>query len=152
MRPFAGILTVVTLAAFAMTPAARAQSGTEARATVVAPDSQKASTDSVVHFLIVSAATDFHSHGPSGPLHFREVLVGHVKSSSGEATYFLSGKFLRGQGGDNAVWTPFLTIKTSGYEQYVGKQAATYFQDSPIVWDRPEDLSSLLQSQLDAFQ
>ena len=108
---------------------------------------QQASIDPVVKFLLTSAASDFHDHGPKGPLHFRNVRVGHVTDPKGEAQYRLCGEFLRD--GDKAEWTPFATIKTSGYEQYVGQTA--YCSDSSLVWATQGDLSTSLQGQLDSL-
>ena len=66
--------------------------------------------DTVVQFLITSASNDFRNHQPPTPIDFRNVKIGYIKSPNNE-------------------WTEFTTIKTSGYEQYLGKtqycQAAT---------------------------
>ena len=41
------------------------------------------------------------------------------------------------------------TIKTSGYEQWIGVQAGGYCQSPPVVWDENVgDLSSSLASRL----
>jgi hypothetical protein len=58
-------------------------------------------------------------------------------------------------GGAGAMreWTPFVTIKTSGYEQYIGAQAeASYCQRSSVIWDKESDLSTVLQSRLDSLR
>lgn len=62
----------------------------------------------------------------------------------------LCGQFLPAEGGDKAVWTPFATIKTSGYEQWIG--ASSFCQGSAVVWDKVGDLSSALQSRLDSLR
>ena len=64
----------------------------------------------------------------------------------------LCGQFLPVQGEAKAEWTPFATIKTSGYEQWTGTQAAGFCQGSSIVWDKVGDLSSALQSRLDSLR
>jgi len=69
-----------------------------------------------------------------------------------EKQYMLCGQFLPAQAGGKAGWTPFATIKTSGYEQWTGAQAAGFCQDSSIIWDKVGDLSSSLQSQLDSLR
>jgi len=97
--------------------------------------------------LLTSAARDFREHGPKGPFHFRNVRVGHL-TTDGKESYRLCGEFLLE--GDKTEWTPFATIKTSGYEQYIGGQAANYCQGSSFVWDSEGDLSPSLQSQLDS--
>jgi hypothetical protein len=120
------------------------------KAPVTRSDSQPASP-AVVEFLLASAATDFHTHRPPDPVHFRDVHVGHVKTSSGEDQYMLCGQFLPGQESGSAEGTPFVTIKTSGYEQYVGAQAAArYCQPPSVRWDKG-DLSTSLQSRFDSL-
>ena len=64
----------------------------------------------------------------------------------------LCGEFLPAQEGGKAEWTPFATIKTSGYEQWIGAQAARSCQGSSVIWDKVGDLSSSLQSRLDSLR
>ena len=64
----------------------------------------------------------------------------------------LCGQFLPAEGGDKAEWTAFATIKTSGYEQYIGAQSAVFCQRSEVIWDKEGDLSSSLQAKLDSLQ
>jgi hypothetical protein len=71
---------------------------------------------------------------------------------SGEEQYMLCGQFLPAQEAGKAEWTPFATIKTSGYEQWIGAQAARFCQDSSVIWDKVDDLSSSLQSRLDSLR
>jgi hypothetical protein len=54
------------------------QPDTPTPARLAAPESQTASLDSVVQFLITSAATDFRTHRPPDPGRFRDVRIGHV--------------------------------------------------------------------------
>ncbi|MBS1914066.1 MAG: hypothetical protein JST22_18915 [Bacteroidetes bacterium] len=108
--------------------------------------------DSVVQFLLASAATDFHTHRPPDPLRFRDVRLGHIAVPGGEDQYMLCGQFLPAQEGGRAEWTPFATIKTSGYEQWIGAQAAGFCQGSSVVWEQAADLSSSLQSRLDSLR
>ena len=120
------------------------------KAPVTRGDSQPVSP-AVVAFLLTSAATDFHTHRPPAPVHFRDVHVGHVKTPGGEDQYMLCGQFVAGQESGGAEGTPFVTIKTSGYEQYVGAQAATsYCQRPSVMWGK-DDLSTSLQSRLDSL-
>jgi hypothetical protein len=70
----------------------------------------------------------------------------------GEEQYMLCGQFLPAQEGGKAEWTPFATIKTSGYEQWNGAQAAGFCQRSSVIWDKEGDLSSSLQSRLDSLR
>jgi hypothetical protein len=131
---------VVLLATLLLT----ACSASRARSRVVAPQ--------VVEFLITSAAADFHTHRPPDPVRFRDVRIGHVMTAGGEEQYILCGQFLPAQGGANARWMHFATIKTSGYEQWIGAQAAAFCQRPSVVWDKEGDLSSSLQSRLDSLR
>ena len=106
----------------------------------------------VVEFLLTSAATDFHTHRPPDPVGFRDVRLGHVMTDSGEEQYMLCGQFLPAEGGAEAEWTPFATIKTSDYEQWIGGQGAGYCEQLPVVWDEVGDLSASLQSRLDSLR
>jgi hypothetical protein len=138
MRYPTALLVTLVLAACNKVPVTRSNSEQESPA--------------VVQFLLTSAATDFHTHGPPGPVRFREVRVGHVTLSTGEDQYMLCGQFLPAQEAGAAEWTPFVTIKTSGYEQYIGAQAeASYCQRSSVRWDK-RDLSTALQSRLDSLR
>jgi transposase len=49
-----------------------------------------------------------------------------------------------------AEWTPFVTIKTSGYEQWLGDQVASRCRRPSIIWEK-EDLSTSLQSRFDSL-
>jgi len=119
-------------------------------APVTRSDSQAVSP-AVVQFLLTAAATDFHTHRPPDPVRFRDVRIGHVMTPTGKAQYMLCGQFLPAQEGGHAEWTPFATIKTSGYEQWIGAQAAGFCQHSSVSWDTEGDLSPSLQSRLDSL-
>jgi hypothetical protein len=108
--------------------------------------------DSIVEFLLASAATDFHDHRPPDPARFRAVRIGRMDVAGGPTRYLLCGEFLPAPGGGNADWVPFATIKTSGYEQWLGAQAVGYCQGSSIAWADSGDLSSSLQRRLDALR
>lgn len=113
-----------------------------------APAAPKASTDSPLQFLLASAAGDFHAHPPR-PAGFRDVRLGQVTGPDGATQYLLCGEFLPAQDKGQGKWTPFATIKTSGYEQWLGD--TDYCRRPNIVWSE-EDLSPLLQSRFDALQ
>jgi hypothetical protein len=121
------------------------------KAPVTRSESQAVSP-TVVQFLLTAAATDFHTHRPPSPVRFRDVRIGHVLTPSGEKQYRLCGQFLPEQDAGKAEWIPFATIKTSDYEQYTGAQAASFRQDSSVIWDNVDDLSSSLQSRLDSLR
>jgi proline iminopeptidase len=111
------------------------------------------SIDSVVEYLVNAAATDFHTHGPKGPLRVRDVRMGHVAKPGGEKQYLLCGQFQSEQSGGQAEWTRFATIKTSGYEQWIGGPASGFCGERPsFAWDEAGDLSSALQGRLDSLR
>jgi hypothetical protein len=122
------------------------------RATRTEPWAVNPAIEQVVQFLFTAAATDFHTHRPPDPVHFRDVRLGHVMTASGKEQYMLCGLFLPAQEGGDAEWTPFATIKTSDYEQWVGAQAAGFCEHSSVIWDEVGDLSSSLQSRLASLQ
>ncbi len=104
-----------------------------------------------VEFLLTSAATDFHIHRLPFPVRFRDVRSGYVIASDGTRQYGLCGEFVPTQESGRAEWTPFATIKTSGYEQWLGAQAESFCKRSGVTWEL-EDLSSSLQSRFDALR
>jgi hypothetical protein len=105
-----------------------------------------------VQFLLAAAARDFHAHQPPYPARFRDVRVGRTVAPDGTERYMLCGQFLPTEGKGEHEWTPFVTIKTSGYEQLLGAQAASYCEQPSIIWEDREDLSSSLQSLLDSLR
>ncbi len=115
-----------------------------------APEQQKASADTPLQFLLTAAATDFHAQHPSRTIHFRKVHNGHILTPNGEKQYMLCGQFLTTQAEGKAEWTPFVTVKTSGYEQWLGDQAANLCRRPSIIWEKG-DLSTSLQSRFDAL-
>jgi hypothetical protein len=152
MRYLAVLFGVIIFLAGTATPTLQSEPQVASRHQVLAHDTEKTAVDSIVQSLLTSAATDFHTHGPKGPIRFREVRLGHVMSTSTEKQYRLCGQCMPTQGGSKAQWTSFATIKTSGYEQWIGGTAAGFCQDSSMIWDNVGDLSSLLQSRLDSLR
>ncbi len=152
MRYVAVLVATLILAACSSAPVTRDESQAVSPTQVPAAELQKASIDSIVQFLLTAAATDFHAHRPPDPVRFRDVRVGHVVTPNGEDRYMLCGQLLPAQEGAKAEWTPFATIKTSGYEQWIGAQAAGYCHGSSVRWDKVGDLSASLQSRLDALR
>lgn len=141
MRSVAILFAALSLAACGTPPVRRGESQVVSLA-----------RDSVVQFLITAAATDFHTHRPPDPVRFRNVRIGHVVTPTGEASYRLCGDFLPAQKGGTSEWTPFVTLKTSGYEQYIGTQAADFCQGSAVIWDKVPDLPSSLQRGFDSLR
>jgi len=152
MRYLAVLFATLVLAACSSAPATSRESQPARPNPGSAPESQKTSIDSAVQFLLTSAATDFHTHRPPDPARFRDVRIGHFTNADGKEQYILCGQFLPAQEGGKAEWVPFATIKTSGYEQWLGAQATEYCQRSSVVWDQVGDLSSSLQSRFDSLR
>ena len=119
---------------------------------VAAPAMQPGSLDSVAQYLIASAATDFHDHGAPGPIRVRTVRLGHFVNADGATHYVLCGQLLRARPEGTGEWTPFATIKTSGYEQWLGVQASSYCQERATRWDSTGNLTASLQGRVDALR
>ena len=139
MRSIVALLSTFVLVACSSAPHTRGQS-----------QLQKAPMSPTVEFLLTSSATDFHIHPPH-PAGFRDVHSGYVMTPDGTRQYGLCGEFLPAQESGKAEWTPFVTIKTSGYEQWLGAQAVNFCRRSTIASDE-RDLSSSLQSRLDSLR
>lgn len=156
MRSITRHLTILgsglVLAVSTMATVTRAEPERVSATRVAATSRQNPPIDSVVQFLLAATATDFHTHRPPDPARFRKVRFGHVATPSGEKRYMLCGEFLPAQRAGKTEWTPFVTIKTSGYEQWVGAQAAGYCRNSAIIWDQASDLSRSLRSRLDSLR
>ena len=106
--------------------------------------------NSSVEYLLTSAATDIsHMQSLARPVRFREVRTGYVMSSATEKQYMLCGSFSPAQETGEARWIPFVTIKTSGYEQYLGAQAVSFCTRPLVTWDK-RDLSSALQGRFES--
>lgn len=115
-----------------------------------AHEQPKASKDTPLEFLLTAAAADFHAQHPSHTINFRKVHIGHVMTPGGEKQYMLCGQFLTARAEDKGGCAPFVTIKTSGYEQWLGDQAATFCKRPSILREKG-DLSPLLQTRFDSL-
>jgi hypothetical protein len=102
----------------------------------------------VKEYLLDSAAKDFHEHQPPYPAKFRNVRIGHLGDVTKSGGYRLCGEFLPAGGGGKSEWTKFATVKTSGYEQYLG--STEYCTDKKIRWDTKGDLAAVLKGKFDA--
>jgi hypothetical protein len=111
---------------------------------------EKTTTESSAQFLLASAADDFHKNGPTRISGFRNVRMGHAAGPDGLNQYLICGEFLPKKENGTAEWSPFATIKTSGYEQWLGVQAQMLCQRPTVTWDQEGDLSSALQKQFDS--
>jgi len=151
MRYWVTSFATLMFVACSMTVASHGQTQASGPGRALVSEGQKVATEAPVQFLIDSAASDFHEHGPH-PARFRHVRIGHVVSPDAANRYMLCGEFLPLREKGKAEWTPFVTIKTSGYEQYLGAQGASFCQSPKMVWEKGRDLSSELQSRFDSLQ
>jgi hypothetical protein len=105
-------------------------------------------SDADVQFLLASSAADFHAHPPEGTVRFRDVRAGRL----GTNQVLVCGKYLTGAEPEGADGTPFVTLKTSGYELYLGARAATtWCVGDSLAWNAG-DLAAPLQRQLDSLK
>lgn len=147
------LLTTLVFVACSNAPATKPEAQAASPTAVNVPEPQKASIDpKIVDFMLTSAATDFHKHPPGDLAHFRNVRIGHVPAADGTPQYRMCGEFSEVGHEAEGQWTAFATLKTSGYEQYIGGQSTTYCQGSSFVWDGADDLSSQLQSKFDSLR
>ncbi len=137
MRFLAPLLLVLLLAGCGGRPALRAESSPRP------PDA-----DAQAEYLMDSAVADFAAHRPPYPAAVRNVRLGFVVDAQGARQYLISGDFMPAEAAGADGWVPFVTIRTSGYEQWLGGQAAAFCREAPIVWLDP-DLSGILQGRLD---
>jgi hypothetical protein len=145
------VFAAFAFAACGTAPAQHIEAQQQSPTQTVTPE-QKAFLESITQFLLTSAANDFYLHGPTDPVRFRDVSLGQVMDFSGEEQYFLCGRFLPEQQDKRGEWTHFATIQTSGYEQWIGPQAENLCERPSVVWYDMGDLTSSLQSQLDALR
>jgi hypothetical protein len=98
-------------------------------------------------YLLTSSATDFHAHQPPTVIDFRRVHLVTAKASDGVTQPMLCGEFLASEGSGKPSWQPFVTIKTSKYEQWLGTQATTLCNKASASRSGP-DLSAELKARL----
>jgi hypothetical protein len=133
-------------------PVHRGGSGVANTTQALAPGQQKTPLDSVIQFLVWSSAADFNAHRPPDPVNFRNVRLGHVVTPGGGKQFMLCGEFLSERKGSEPEWLPFATIKTSGYEQWIGARADGFCHNPSVTWDEAGDLSSMLQNRMDSLR
>ena len=112
------------------------------------PHLVSATNPTPAQFLLEAAASDFRAHAPH-PARVRNVRMGSFGVLNGASQDILCGEFLPAQS-SNPEWVAFATIKTSGYEQWLGGQATGLCQRSSFASN--DDLSSALQSRLDSLR
>lgn len=137
MQRLAVLLLAALLAACSSMPAP----DNAMRASAKAP---AAPATTPVDFLLDSAALDFRTHPPI-PLGFRNVRYGQL-AAYGVVSHRLCGEFQVTRSDGTPEWVAFATLKTSGYEQWLGD---TVYCTDKVQWT-PGDLSAELQKRFDA--
>lgn len=109
--------------------------------------------DSIIQFLINASASDFHKTKPNTSINFRKVKLAYIVTPNNEKMYLLCGEFQTQEKNDiDKVWIPFATIKTFGYEQWIGGQASTYCKDSKEILVKKYNLSSQLKERIETLR
>lgn len=109
--------------------------------------------DSIIQFLINVSASDFHKAKPNTSINFRKVKLAYIVTPNNEKMYLLCGEFQTQEKNDiDKIWIPFVTIKTFGYEQWIGGQASTYCKDSKEILVKKYDLSSQLKERIETLR
>jgi len=144
------LVSTFALLTFLANPVASQDRATAAKQ--ASSQSENLPADVPIQFLIDSAASDFHTHRPPDPAEFRHVRVGHQTAPNGAKQYMLCGEFLPAAKEGKRQWMSFVTIKTSGYEQYLGDQGANFCKQYKVTWDSKKDLSATLKSKLDSLR
>ena len=96
-----------------------------------------------IRFLLDSAAADFRAHPPKA-LAFRKVYFGQFDAQGQPPQYEICGEFQVARAGGGKEWLHFVTIKTSGYEQYIGAQANGFCTREGMSWDEDDWSAELL--------
>jgi hypothetical protein len=151
MRHLTLIFSILVITACKTTAIPESQSKASQPIQIVISEQQDVSKDIAIQFLLTASATDFRAHPPAHTISFRNVRIGHIKTPDGANQYMLCGEFLPAQADGKSEWTPFATIKTLGYEQWLGDQALGLCQRRSIIWAKG-DLSSSLQSRFNSLK
>ena len=102
-------------------------------------------TDEAVTFLIEAAATDFKTHvAPTGAT-FRNVHPGVMQGEENLTMTLICGEYHIDGATDR--WDTFATLRTDGYENWVGGAAGTYCASPDTVLETNNDLAEVLNQQ-----
>ncbi len=96
--------------------------------------------DSIVRYLIRSAAQDFKDHTPPAAMDFRNVRKGYIDSKE-DTVFLICGEFFAQE---ESGWQTFTTILTSKYEQYIGSNI--YCEKAKFNMEDTANLSSDLRT------
>ena len=128
-------------------------SNTEFNTELVKSESSEMQIDSIVQFLINASASDFHKTRPNSSINFRDVKLAYIVTPNNEKMYLLCGEFqIQEKNDKDKVWIPFATIKTFGYEQWIGGQASTYCKEAKEILIKKYNLSSQLKERIETLR
>lgn len=108
----------------------------------------EAVSDSLKTFLVNSTVQDFYKNKKNSIVGFRSVFL---KLYEGE-TYLICGEFLTIDNVKAEKWIDFATLKTEGYELWIGGNASAYCNDAKTITTSTEDLATLLNTHLKNLQ
>jgi hypothetical protein len=149
MRYLALLIPMIVMLGGCKSNSVPASSSEASRQVQVPTQGPEVSADVPVEFLLSSTAGDFHKQNASTAMRFRHIRIAYDPTPDGKKIYMMCGQFRPAQKKDESDWTPFVTIKTSGYELYIGD--TNYCQRPSLKWEEG-DLSSALQSRFDSTQ
>jgi hypothetical protein len=97
-----------------------------------------AATDkATIDYLLDSAAADFRTHPPRATA-FRKVYFGQFDAEGQPPQYEICGEFQVNKPGGKHAWMHFVTIRTSGYEQYISAQPPSWCTREGMSWDEDD--------------
>ena len=102
----------------------------------------------VQEFLLASSAGDFAAHEQTRLAKVRNVHLRYAENGD-EKMYMLCGQFQPASPADEPVWIDFATVKTEGYEVWLGAQATALCNNASGALQDTEDLSAELQARLE---
>ena len=105
-------------------------------------------SDTLKTFLVNNTVQDFYKNKQNAVVEFRNVFL---KLYEGE-TYLICGEFLMMDKEKTEKWIDFATLKTEGYELWIGGNATAYCNDAKTITTSTEDLAILLNTQLKNLQ
>ena len=118
----------------------------------ISPELSNAIPDSVVNFLIYATSKDFQNSNLRMPINFQDVKIGYISTPNNEKYYILSGQFLSKEKNKPNEWVPFATIKTSDVEHWKGAVAMSFYNNSQVIVDKGEHISSSLKRKIWTLQ
>jgi|APEBP8051072433_1049376.scaffolds.fasta_scaffold03945_4 hypothetical protein len=100
-------------------------------------------------FLLASAASDFTVSEGNRRVEVRDVHLRYQEGDDGTMYFMLCGQFQSTGEGRIRGWSDFATIKTEGYEQWLGSQAKSHCLEAKRA-RTTADLSAELNARLPA--